>query len=216
MVTFANFSMPVQYKDMSITDSHLHTRQNASIFDVSHMLQTKITGKDREEFFESLTVADIQNLDQGKGTLSLFTNNNGGIEDDLIVTRAKEGYLYVVSNAGCLEKDLKYMKSSANAFRKNGKDVNVEVIQNGLLAVQGPKMTEILQPITEHPLEDLTFMKSVLTRIAGFDCRVSRCGYTGEDGVEVKIIFNNHAKLFYCFSRYHLQKIMSPFWPKNF
>ena len=84
-------------------------RKHASLFDVSHMLQTKVHGKHRFAFIESLTVADVAGLKDGTGALSLFTNNNGGIEDDLIVTNTKEGYLYIVSNAGCAEKDYRSM-----------------------------------------------------------------------------------------------------------
>ena len=74
------------------------------------MLQTQITGKDRIKFFESLIVGDVEGLKDNQGTLSLFTNENGGIIDDLIVTKTTNGYLYVVSNAGCAEKDFNHMK----------------------------------------------------------------------------------------------------------
>ena len=85
-------------------------REYASIFDVSHMLQTKVHGKHRFAFMENLTVADVAGLKEGQGTLTLFTNEKGGIQDDLIVTNAREGYLYVVSNAGCSTKDWGNMK----------------------------------------------------------------------------------------------------------
>lgn len=85
-------------------------REHASLFDVSHMLQTKIHGKDRVRFMEELVVGDIQALKMNQGTLSLFTNETGGILDDLIITNADENYLYVVSNAGCAEQDLKLMQ----------------------------------------------------------------------------------------------------------
>ena len=102
MVPFAGYSMPVQYK-LGIIQSHLHTREKASIFDVSHMLQFRIHGKDRVKCFEKLVVADIERLDVNTGGLSLFTNQNGGIRDDCIINKL-EDYLYVVSNAGCAEK----------------------------------------------------------------------------------------------------------------
>ena len=85
-------------------------RERASIFDVSHMLQTKVHGEDRFAFMESLTVGDIAGLKTNQGTLTLYTNEHGGIQDDLIVTNAREGYLYVVSNAGCATKDWNNMK----------------------------------------------------------------------------------------------------------
>lgn len=106
MVDFAGYVLPVQYGKESITSSHLHTRGKCSIFDVSHMLQTKIHGDDRIEFVESLTTADVRNLKEGKGCLTVFTDKNtGGILDDLIITNTSDGYLYVVSNAGRREHD---------------------------------------------------------------------------------------------------------------
>lgn len=86
LVNYSGFLMPIQYADMSIVESHLHTRTAASVFDVSHMLQTKIHGGDRVEFIESLTVADVRGLADNGSTLSVFTNYDGGIIDDLIIT----------------------------------------------------------------------------------------------------------------------------------
>ena len=102
MVPFAGYSMPVQYK-LGIIQSHLHTREKASVFDVSHMLQFRIHGKDRVKCFEKLVVADIEGLGVNTGGLSLFTNENGGIRDDCIINKLDD-YLYIVSNAGCADK----------------------------------------------------------------------------------------------------------------
>lgn len=131
IVPFAGYLMPVQYSDQSLTESHFHTRNNVSIFDVSHMLQTKIFGKHRLyfvkilftffkilyhfftfsfDFMETLTTADINDLKVNHSTLTVFTNEKGGIKDDLIVTKTDKDYLYVVTNAGCIEKDLPHMK----------------------------------------------------------------------------------------------------------
>jgi aminomethyltransferase len=109
MVPFAGWSMPVQYTE-GISESHLHVRSAVGLFDVSHMLQTKVTGKDRVSFVESMIVGDVGGLRDNQGTLSVFTNENGGILDDLIVSKTEEGYLYVVSNAGCAEQDYKNMQ----------------------------------------------------------------------------------------------------------
>uniref|UniRef100_A0A2K6TQB9 Aminomethyltransferase, mitochondrial n=1 Tax=Saimiri boliviensis boliviensis TaxID=39432 RepID=A0A2K6TQB9_SAIBB len=136
MVAFAGWSLPVQYQD-SHTDSHLHTRQHCSLFDVSHMLQTKICGSDRVKLMESLVVGDIAELRPNQGTLSLFTNEAGGILDDLIVTNTSEGHLYVVSNAGCWEKDLALMQDKVRELQNQGRDVGLEVLDNALLALQG-------------------------------------------------------------------------------
>jgi glycine cleavage system T protein (aminomethyltransferase) len=94
MVPFAGYLMPVQYGGLSITQSHLHTRTQCSIFDVSHMLQSEIHGKDKIEFMESLVTGDVGALGKGQGSLTLFTNHKGGIIDDLIVSNTKE-VLYV-------------------------------------------------------------------------------------------------------------------------
>uniref|UniRef100_A0A8C9BNS8 Aminomethyltransferase, mitochondrial n=1 Tax=Phocoena sinus TaxID=42100 RepID=A0A8C9BNS8_PHOSS len=136
MVAFAGWNLPVQYRDSHV-DSHLHTRRHCSLFDVSHMLQTKIFGHDRVKLMESLVVGDIAELKPNQGTLSLFTNEAGGILDDLIVTNTSEGHLYVVSNAGCWEKDLTLMQDKVRELQNMGNDVGLEVMDNALLALQG-------------------------------------------------------------------------------
>ncbi|XP_061179083.1 aminomethyltransferase, mitochondrial-like [Saccostrea echinata] len=187
MVPFAGWSMPVQYTN-GISESHLHVRSAAGLFDVSHMLQTKVTGKDRVPFIESLIVGDIEGLKDNQGTLSIFTNEKGSILDDLIVSKTEEGYLYVVSNAGCADKDYKNMKTQAENCRKKGMDVNVEMICNGLLALQGPSMAKVLQEGVDFDLNTLPFMTNKMASVFGIpDCRVTRCGYTGEDGVEISV-----------------------------
>uniref|UniRef100_A0A8D2DIF5 Aminomethyltransferase, mitochondrial n=1 Tax=Sciurus vulgaris TaxID=55149 RepID=A0A8D2DIF5_SCIVU len=136
MVAFAGWSLPVQYQESHV-DSHLHTRRHCSLFDVSHMLQTKILGCDRVKLMESLVVGDIAELRPNQGTLSLFTNEAGGILDDLIVTNTSEGHLYVVSNAGCWDKDLALMQDKVRELKNRGSDVGLEIVDNALLALQG-------------------------------------------------------------------------------
>ncbi|XP_067096394.1 aminomethyltransferase, mitochondrial [Osmerus mordax] len=187
MVEFAGWSMPVQYKDSHIV-SHMHTRQHCSIFDVSHMLQTKVHGRDRVKFMESLIVGDVAELKDNQGTLTLFTNEQGGIMDDLIVTKTDQGYLYVVSNAGCADKDSANMKAKLAEFKAAGHDVDLEFLEESLIAVQGPSMAQVLQEGLSDDLSKLTFMTSTLATVFGIPgCRVTRCGYTGEDGVEISV-----------------------------
>lgn len=104
IVNFSGWLLPVQYKE-AIAASHQHTRMFASLFDVGHMLQTHVTGKDATEFLESLTTSDLKNLGQGSATLTVFTNRNGGILDDLIITKDREDKYFVVSNAGRRNED---------------------------------------------------------------------------------------------------------------
>ncbi|NXY92711.1 GCST protein, partial [Alcedo cyanopectus] len=188
MVPFAGWSLPLHY-DQGHLQSHLHTRRRCSLFDVSHMLQTRVYGRDRVKFMESLVVGDIAELKLGQGTLTLLTNERGGIVDDLIVTNTSEDHLYVVSNAGCADKDLAIMRDRAAELQAAGSDVQLEVSDNALLALQGsPSMAQVLQTGLSDDLAKLSFMNSITTKVFNVPgCRVTRCGYTGEDGVEISV-----------------------------
>lgn len=193
MVNFAGYYLPVQYNDLSITNSHLHTRKNASLFDVSHMLQTEITGKHCVDFFEELCTADITGMQDGAATLTVFTNDKGGILDDLIVTKVNDCHLYVVSNANRKEQDQKLIMNAFHKFKKLEMDSNINIrfydpSERSLIALQGPKSAQVLQGITNANLSELYFMHSTLANIGDVDgCRITRCGYTGEDGFEISI-----------------------------
>ncbi len=189
MVDFAGFEMPVQYADQTIQQSHLFTRDKCSLFDVSHMMQSKVYGKDRFKFIESLVVADVLGLKPDCGSLTVFTNKNGGIIDDLIVSSTSLDYLYIVSNAGCAEKDLKHLRECERTKKAEKFDVSLSLIEDyGLLALQGPRMHDVLQPGVSFDLKTLPFMSTRETRVFSFEnCRVTRCGYTGEDGVEISV-----------------------------
>ncbi|XP_074952611.1 aminomethyltransferase, mitochondrial isoform X2 [Phalacrocorax aristotelis] len=187
MVPFAGWSLPLYYGQGHL-QSHLHTRRCCSLFDVSHMPQTRVYGRDRIRFIESLVVGDIAELKPGQGTLTLLTNEKGGIVDDLIVTNTLEDHLYVVSNAGCADKDLAIMRGRAAELQAAGGDIHLEVLDNALLALQGPSMARVLQVGLPDDLAKLSFMNSITTTVFSVPgCRVTRCGYTGEDGVEISV-----------------------------
>ncbi|KAF9907462.1 hypothetical protein EC991_010926 [Linnemannia zychae] len=187
MVPFAGWSMPVQYSNLGVGASHNWTRNNASVFDVSHMLATRITGKDRVKFYESITVADIENLPVGSSTLSVFTNENGGIIDDTIICKHQDS-LYVVSNAGCADKDLAHIGAQLKAFQNKGGDVDLKIIDDhALIAIQGPKAAAVIEGLVGKSLQDFPFMDGRFMTIKGIECHVARSGYTGEDGFEISV-----------------------------
>lgn len=145
--------------------------------------------KDNIKFFESLMVGDVQGLKTNHGTLSVFTTETGGIIDDFIVSKTDLGHLYVVSNAGCRDKDLSLMNSNLAIAKTEGLDVDIEILEGqGLLAIQGPLMMAVLQPHVDIFLDQLYFMTTSVATVCGVpNCRITRCGYTGEDGVEVSV-----------------------------
>ncbi|KAJ1674553.1 hypothetical protein EV182_003048 [Spiromyces aspiralis] len=187
MVPFAGWSMPVQYSNMGALASHLHTRKHASLFDVSHMLQLRFTGKDRVKFIETLVVGDIGDLPAGTGSLSLMTNESGGIIDDTIITNQGDA-LYMVSNAACAESDLAHIRKHLAEFQKKGGEVELQVIgDHSLIALQGPDSAKVLADLVSKDLSDMAFMTARWMDVAGVRCHVARSGYTGEDGFELSV-----------------------------
>jgi len=190
MVEFGGWAMPVTYggPDGGIVPSHLHTRRSAGLFDVSHMVPVKIHGKDRAAFMERVVVGDIRDLPANMGTLSLITNDKGGLVDDCIVTNAGD-YIYLVINAGHEEKDLPHMEAILADFKAKGGDASIEVIAgSGLLALQGPKAVEVLGRLCPGvDFKTVKFMSGHKMKVAGYECFVTRSGYTGEDGFELGV-----------------------------
>ncbi|MDO6561761.1 glycine cleavage system aminomethyltransferase GcvT [Amphritea sp. 1_MG-2023] len=179
MVPFAGFEMPVQYP-LGVKKEHIHTREQAGLFDVSHMGQVKLSGANAAAELEKLVPVDIIDLPVGKQRYALFTNEQGGIMDDLMVTNAGD-YLYVVVNAACKAQDIAHMQANLGA------GVELEVLDDrALVALQGPKAALALSRICPA-VNDLVFMDSRQMTIDGVECFISRSGYTGEDGYEISI-----------------------------
>ncbi|KAJ8687114.1 hypothetical protein QAD02_022908 [Eretmocerus hayati] len=189
IVDFAGWLLPVQYQE-AITASHLHTRSHVSLFDVGHMLQSRISGKFAGELIESLTTVDLQALEPGGASLTVFTNDRGGILDDLIVTKDDPEHFFVVSNAGRRDNDVQLLLQKQEEMKHQGKEVNIEFLDpldQSLVALQGPSAAKTLQSLVNIDLTKLRFMNSVKTSIDDSQVRISRCGYTGEDGFEISI-----------------------------
>jgi len=201
MVPFAGYSMPVEYKERTggILKEHLHVRNSAGLFDVSHMGQVKVYGKDRIEFINYLTVADLNQVEHSNAVLSLLMNEKGGIKDDTVITRF-EDHISMVVNGACKEKDMQHMHLYQQEFRRQGKEVEVTCWEDhGLLAIQGPKAAEILQKVLkQEDLSKLKFMQGKYTQVQGLnnaEVLVTRCGYTGEDGFEVGVDYDKAVAL---------------------
>ncbi|PVH87250.1 aminomethyltransferas-like protein [Cadophora sp. DSE1049] len=200
MVPFGGFHMPVQYTSLSVSASHHFTRSHASLFDVSHMVQHRFSGPGVNAFLERITPAGIAGLETHKSTLStLLWPVTGGIVDDTILTRLGPELFYVVTNAGCREKDLPYFKEQLEGFQKEGgAKVEWEVLEGwGLVALQGPLSADILGKLMVEPaeieLKEMYFGSSKFIKIkllngeVSSPLLVSRGGYTGEDGFEISI-----------------------------
>ncbi|MFM5923234.1 MAG: glycine cleavage system aminomethyltransferase GcvT [Novosphingobium sp.] len=181
MVEFAGYWMPVQYE--GILAEHLWTRESAGLFDVSHMGQLFVSGEDVEAALEAVLPIDLGTLKPFAPRYSMLLDEDGGILDDLMVTRWNSGF-YLVVNGATKWDDIAHLREHLPD------DVTLSHLDdNALLALQGPKAAAALERITtgEWPLSALTFMKGGQFRIDGVEAWISRSGYTGEDGFEIAI-----------------------------
>ena len=174
MVPFAGYEMPVQYP-AGILAEHRHTRTRASLFDVSHMGQARLRGSGAAAALESLVAVDVRGLAPGRQRYGFFTDEAGGILDDLMVSNLGS-HLYLVVNASRKARDFALLKH-----------LDLEILADrALLALQGPGAAPVMARLAPG-LDSMPFMSVVAARIANFECQVSRSGYTGEDGFEISV-----------------------------
>jgi aminomethyltransferase len=181
MVPFAGYDMPVQYP-AGVMKEHLHTREQAGLFDVSHMGQIRLSGANAAKALEALVPVDIVDLPVGMQRYAMFTNDKGGILDDLMVANLGNDQLMLVVNAACKNEDLAHLRKHLAG------QCTIEPLfeARALLALQGPAAVTVLARLAPQ-VASMTFMQFASVQLLGIDCYVSRSGYTGEDGYEISV-----------------------------
>ncbi len=180
MVAFAGWDMPVQYT--GVIDEHMAVRTSAGLFDVSHMGEIEVKGRESHEFLQHVTCNDVSRLAPGRIQYSALTTPEGTIVDDLLVYKLGEDDYLLVINAGNTPKDVAWLRYHAKGFDVRVADVTDLWCQ---IALQGPRAQEILQPLTSAKLATIKYYGFVRETVSGVSCIVSRTGYTGEDGFEL-------------------------------
>ncbi len=179
MVPFAGFSMPVQYG--SIKKEHAAVRESVGLFDVSHMGQIHFSGPNAVEAVEWLVSCPVASLRPGRVRYGVLCNEEGGVVDDVTVYRVDDTSLFLCVNASNIEKDYRWCVKHTQA----GTEVRNRSTETALLALQGPKSSELLAALTEVDVAKMRRFRFVDGQVAGLPATLSHTGYTGSDGWEI-------------------------------
>ena len=182
LTEIAGYEMPLWYT--ATTDEHMAVRNSSGVFDVSHMGRFMVEGNQAGPFLESLVPTKVQSQPEGKASYTLLLNDGGKIVDDLIIEKLSTDRYMVVVNAANVKTDMEHLE----ALAPRDFEINDLTSRSAMVAVQGPKAVDSLQPLTELELGQLKRFRCAETKVAREEALVSRTGYTGEDGFEV-IVF---------------------------
>lgn len=181
VVDYAGWMLPVQYA--GLTAEHEAVRNNAGLFDVSHMGEVEVRGPQATDFVQNLVTNDVSVMNDNQVIYAMMCYPNGGIVDDLLVYKYANDYYLLVINAGNVDKDYQWMKDNVGNYDVKLDNISADVSE---LALQGPKAEEILQGLTDTKLTEIGFFYLKRdVKIAGRNALISRTGYTGEDGFEI-------------------------------
>lgn len=181
IIDFAGWALPVQYE--GITAEHQAVRNNAGMFDVSHMGEVEVRGAQATAYLQNLVTNDVSGMNKNQVIYAMMCYPNGGIVDDLLIYKHTNDFYLLVINASNVEKDFQWMKDNIGSYDVELKNISEDVSE---IAIQGPKAEEILQELTDTDLSEIAFFYfKTDVKIAGRNCLVSRTGYTGEDGFEI-------------------------------
>lgn len=181
VVDYAGWLLPVEYE--GLVAEHNAVREKVGMFDVSHMGEITLIGKDALKFADYMITSNIKTLENGKVIYGFLCRENGGVVDDLLTYKANDEDIYLVVNASNSDKDFDWLKEKAKDF-----DVEVTNVsdETGEVAVQGPFAEKTVQKLTDYDLSTISFFEFVRdVEIAGVKTMISRTGYTGEDGFEI-------------------------------
>ena len=179
---FGGWEMPLQYS--SIVKEHLSVRANVGLFDLSHMGEFDVSGPGANELVQKLSTNDVGRLTDGRVLYTLFCNETGGVVDDLLIYRHTDNHYMLVVNAANIDKDLTWVET----HNDTGTDIKNVSEDTALIALQGPKSIDILNPfVPERDVSEISFFRFAVDEVAGIPTTISRTGYTGEIGFELYV-----------------------------
>ena len=182
MVEFGGFDMPLLYQNAGIAPEHYAVREHVGLFDVSHMGEVTVTGKDAERYVNHIFTNDVTDMPVGKILYGMMCYENGGTVDDLLVYKTGDNNFFLVINAANIDKDWAWMQENARGF-----DIDLQNRSDyyGQIAIQGPESEHVVETVLGIPCAELQFYTCKTIDYEGQSLIISRTGYTGEDGFEI-------------------------------